>query len=180
MTTSLSITSFCLLADFGSMVLGMLMAFLSLFLIMLILLQRGRGGGLSGALGGAGGQSAFGSKAGDTFTVLTVSLAGIWILVCAFAMWSLGMHAPSVANMVTPTMEAGPGTDDADDIASGLVIPTGDDESAPSGDAADNDAVGSDADPVPAEEKAEAGLEAPAEATEAAPVEEVETEAASE
>lgn len=37
----------------------------SIFLILIILVQRGRGGGLAGALGGMGGQSAFGTKAGD-------------------------------------------------------------------------------------------------------------------
>ena len=40
----------------------------SLFLMALVLVQRGKGGGLTGALGGMGGQSAFGSKAGDAFT----------------------------------------------------------------------------------------------------------------
>ena len=34
-----------------------------LLLIFIILLQRGRGGGLAGAFGGAGGQSALGTKA---------------------------------------------------------------------------------------------------------------------
>lgn len=58
--------------------LGWLMGFLSLFLILLILVQRGKGGGLTGALGGPGGQSAFGSKAGDTFTLITVVVATIW------------------------------------------------------------------------------------------------------
>jgi len=155
MNLSFPMTSFCLLADFGSMVLGMLMAFLSVFLIMLILLQRGRGGGLSGALGGAGGQSAFGSKAGDTFTVLTVSLAGIWILVCAFAMWSLGMHSPKLADSDESSMSPGPGSEDAEDIVSDLVIPT-----------TDNDAAGDD-ELVPAEVSSEAGFESPAELGEA-------------
>ena len=41
---------------------------LSVFLMLVILVQRGRGGGLTGALGGMGGQSAFGTKAGDLFT----------------------------------------------------------------------------------------------------------------
>ena len=45
---------------------------IALFLILLVLVQRGRGGGLAGALGGAGGQSAFGAKAGDTFTKITM------------------------------------------------------------------------------------------------------------
>ena len=54
----------------------------SIFLIILVLIQRGRGGGLAGALGGMGGQSAFGAKAGDTFTRITVGVAGAWILIC--------------------------------------------------------------------------------------------------
>ena len=79
--------NFFLLGDFANGMLGILMAFLSLFLIMLILIQRGKGGGLTGALGGPGGQSAFGSKAGDTFTVVTIVVASIWGFTCAFAMW---------------------------------------------------------------------------------------------
>ena len=54
----------------------------SLFLILVVLVQRGKGGGLTGALGGAGGASAFGTKAGDVFTKFTVILAVIWILLC--------------------------------------------------------------------------------------------------
>ena len=56
---------------------------LGLFLIGLILLQRGRGGGLAGAFGGMGGQSAFGTKAGDVFTRITIGVAAAWILLCA-------------------------------------------------------------------------------------------------
>lgn len=63
-----------------------LMAFLlivtSSFMILLILIQRGRGGGITGALGGAGGQSAFGSKAGDVFTRITIGTAVVWIMLC--------------------------------------------------------------------------------------------------
>jgi len=54
----------------------------SLFLITLILIQRGRGGGLAGAFGGMGGQSAFGAKAGDVFTRVTIGVAAFWILLC--------------------------------------------------------------------------------------------------
>ncbi|MEK6260019.1 MAG: preprotein translocase subunit SecG [Planctomycetota bacterium] len=55
-----------------------------IFLIGLILLQRGRGGGLAGSFGGMGGQSAFGTKAGDIFTRITIVVAVIWILLaCA-------------------------------------------------------------------------------------------------
>ena len=54
----------------------------SLFMILLILIQRGKGGGLAGAFGGAGGQSAFGTKAGDTFTKITIWTALLWIALC--------------------------------------------------------------------------------------------------
>ena len=56
------------------------LAGLSVVLILIILLQRGRGGGLAGAFGGAGGQSALGTRAGDVFTKITVVLAVSWIL----------------------------------------------------------------------------------------------------
>lgn len=78
------------LASLPGVLLGWLMGFLSLFLIMLILIQRGKGGGLTGALGGPGGQSAFGSKAGDTFTVITVVVASLWGLACIITMLVLG------------------------------------------------------------------------------------------
>jgi preprotein translocase subunit SecG len=52
---------------------------LSAFLILLILIQRGKGGGLIGALGGAGGSSPFGSRAGDQFTRWTIYIAIAWL-----------------------------------------------------------------------------------------------------
>jgi preprotein translocase subunit SecG len=57
---------------------------------LLVLVQRGRGGGLTGALGGMGGQSAFGAKAGDTFTRVTMVTATLWILICMAAIKFLG------------------------------------------------------------------------------------------
>ena len=52
---------------------------MSAFLVCLVLIQRGKGGGLAGAFGGMGSSSAFGSKAGDVFTRVTMISAGIWI-----------------------------------------------------------------------------------------------------
>jgi preprotein translocase subunit SecG len=68
-----------------SILFGILMFVTATFLILLVLVQRGRGGGLSGALGGMGGQSAFGTKAGDMFTRITFAVASIWILLCLAA-----------------------------------------------------------------------------------------------
>ena len=51
-----------------------------LLLIMVILIQKGRGGGLSGAFGGAGGNTAFGSKTGDVLTWATSIIFGVFLL----------------------------------------------------------------------------------------------------
>ena len=66
-------------------VLGSSLCDLAVFLILLVLVQRGRGGGLAGALGGMGGSSAFGAKAGDIFTRITIVTAAIWIVLCIAA-----------------------------------------------------------------------------------------------
>ena len=51
-----------------------------LFMILLILIQKGRGGGLASAFGGAGGNTAFGSKTGDVLTWATSIVFGIFLL----------------------------------------------------------------------------------------------------
>jgi preprotein translocase subunit SecG len=61
-------------------ILNVVILLVGVFLILIILIQRGKGGGLAGAFGGAGGSSAFGSRAGDTFTRITITVAAIWIL----------------------------------------------------------------------------------------------------
>ena len=58
-----------------------ILLFISFVMWQLILIQKGKGGGLAGAFGGAGGSSPFGSKAGDTFTKITLYLAAVWVLV---------------------------------------------------------------------------------------------------
>jgi preprotein translocase subunit SecG len=59
--------------------LNLVLIFVNLFMILLVLIQRGKGGGLSGALGGVGGSSPFGSRAGDLFTRITIYTALIWL-----------------------------------------------------------------------------------------------------
>src|SRR5436305_5218756 len=56
-----------------------------LFLILLILIQKGRGGGLASAFGGAGGNTAFGSKTGDVLTWATSIVFGIFLLLSVLA-----------------------------------------------------------------------------------------------
>ena len=71
------------LAMLSQYVFGPALFLLSVFIVLIILLQRGRGGGLTGALGGAGGASAFGVKAGDIFTRITAISILLWIVLCA-------------------------------------------------------------------------------------------------
>lgn len=92
-------------------ILGPLLFLLSLFIILIVLLQRGRGGGLAGALGGAGGSSALGVKAGDIFTRITAVAVLIWIVLCAFVCWFYLEPPPDIAvdpSSDTPALTVGP------------------------------------------------------------------------
>jgi preprotein translocase subunit SecG len=68
---------------------------MAVFLIVLVLIQRGKGGGLAGAFGGMGGQSAFGTKAGDLFTRITIVVAAVWIILCMITVKVLSLHSGS-------------------------------------------------------------------------------------
>lgn len=91
-------------------IFGPILFVLSLFIIGVILLQRGKGGGLTGALGGMGGQSAFGVKAGDLFTRITAVAVLLWIFVCALACrWYRPEKLDMDADLgVTSSISAGP------------------------------------------------------------------------
>ncbi len=91
----------------------MLLAYLSMVLLMLvgillmiiILLQRGRGGGLAGAFGGAGGQSAFGTRAGDVFTKITAIMAIIWVFLAGVSRFALEPAATQYAESFSSEAE---------------------------------------------------------------------------
>ncbi|GEM_PF-1045460 len=62
-----------ILASWYHTIMATLFAVLAILLMIVILLQRGRGVGLAGAFGGAGGgASAFGAKTGDVLTWVTI------------------------------------------------------------------------------------------------------------
>ncbi len=63
-------------------ILDSLLILASFFLVCLVLIQLRKRGGLAGAFGGVGGSSAFGTKAGDVFTQVTMSVAAFWIVLC--------------------------------------------------------------------------------------------------
>src|SRR3954468_15365927 len=72
--------------------LAILLIVTAIFLIFLILIQRGKGGGLAGAFGGMGGQSAFGTKAGDKIMWVTVYVAAFWIIMCVISVRVMSAH----------------------------------------------------------------------------------------
>lgn len=68
---------------------------LSLFMILIILLQRGKGGGLVGAFGGLGGSSAFGAKTSDVFLRVTIVSTFIWFVLCIGGRYILNARSAS-------------------------------------------------------------------------------------
>ena len=61
-------------------ILAILWVLCALIMILVILIQKGRGGGLSGAFGGGAAGGLLGSKTGDFLTWVTVTLVGIFLL----------------------------------------------------------------------------------------------------
>ncbi|REJ85449.1 MAG: preprotein translocase subunit SecG [Planctomycetota bacterium] len=118
------------LAEFSQVLLFLL----GVFLMIVILLQRGRGGGLAGAFGGLGGQSAFGTKAGDVFTKITVVIAVLWVVVSGGSGFFLraAADAPSQGLQTEEEIEASEMLDDDEPVpgapGAGPLIP---DNSAP-------------------------------------------------
>lgn len=156
-----------ILFGFLQYIFGPLLLVTSVFLILVVLVQRGRGGGLTGALGGAGGQSAFGAKAGDVFTKITVVVAVFWILLCIFATMGLQDQGASkltgTGSGVTPGAtglpgETAPGTD-----GPALTLPSDEEGAAPA------EGTAPAAGDTSAEVSSDADLEPPADSGAAAP-----------
>ena len=96
-----------ILADFKEFALGFLLFFVSLFMIFIILIQRGKGGGLAGALTGTA-QSAFGAKAGDTMTRVTLVVSLIWILLISVTILAMNKDNANTDDLLKTT---GPSSD---------------------------------------------------------------------
>ncbi|MHB1425787.1 MAG: preprotein translocase subunit SecG [Gemmataceae bacterium] len=90
--------------------LNIVLLLIGLFLILLVLIQKGKGGGLAGAFGGSGGSSAFGSRAGDTFTRITIYVAAVWILLIMILirMVQPDVGGPAPRGEVQPLVPAAP------------------------------------------------------------------------
>ncbi|MEW6250579.1 MAG: preprotein translocase subunit SecG [Planctomycetota bacterium] len=78
-------------------------AVIAILLMMVILLQRGRGVGLAGAFGGTGGATAFGAKTGDVLTWVTVVAAGFLLTFTVILNYVFVEDAPAVVARPGPT-----------------------------------------------------------------------------
>lgn len=88
-----------LIADLSGFFLGLLgviLFLISSFLVFIILIQRGKGGGIAGSLTGTA-QSAFGARGGDILMWLTLSLTLIWILLCCVTIFFYSQVQDSIA-----------------------------------------------------------------------------------
>jgi preprotein translocase subunit SecG len=129
-----------LAAGFFHYLFAISMSLIAVFLILLVLVQRGRGGGLAGAFGGLGGQSAFGAKAGDLFTRITMVAAFLWIVLCMAAIRVLNAPSsrcgggPAGVSSGAPAEqdEAAPAEQGSSDSSSGGAPSGGTDTPAPS------------------------------------------------
>lgn len=68
-------------------------------LVLVILIQKGRGGGLSGAFGGAMAGGILGSKTGDFLTWLTIGLVSVFLIL---AVVMAKFYRPTITDYVAP------------------------------------------------------------------------------
>jgi preprotein translocase subunit SecG len=87
-----------LAVSFIMKVLAVLFLLCSVALILVVLIQKGRGGGLSGAFGGAMASGILGSKTGDFLTWVTIVLVGIFL---TLAVVMAKFYKPSVGEFGT-------------------------------------------------------------------------------
>lgn len=133
----------------GQSSLAWLMILVCGFLMLIVLIQRGRGGGLSGAFGGGGGGGgAFGAKTGDVFTWITVIVATVFVLLAVvsnfvFDLSSVAAQPESAISSATDTEEAGEIGEEAPPADTSLV-PSGD--AAPAGGKTGTDEAEKDSD----------------------------------
>lgn len=87
----------------------------SIFLILVILLQAGKGGGVGAAFGGAGSQTVFGGRGAQTFLgKITAAAAGIFFLTSLTLSYASGTSARSVVEGETaPVVDAAKPADPA-------------------------------------------------------------------
>jgi preprotein translocase subunit SecG len=80
----------------------------AVILTLLVLIQRGRGGGLAGAFGGAGGSSAFGTKTADVFVKATAVLGAIFFVLSVVTALLMRSSGPAYSQRPNPPTAPAP------------------------------------------------------------------------
>ena len=88
----------------------------ALLLIGIILIQKGKGGGLSGAFGGGMGGGLLGSKTGDFLTWVTIGLVGMFL---TLAVVMAKYYKPEISEYEQPTQQAAPAAPQLPDMPAG-------------------------------------------------------------
>lgn len=143
-----------LLASFGTTVVTILLVGVSLLLIGLVLIQKNRGAGLSGAFGGVGGNTAFGTKTGDVLTIITVSLTAIFLVLSVIGVYVFvpsKIPQPAAATLIPDAGGDAGGTEATPIDVSGGTEPVSTDTGATGGESAPPPATPSTPPPAPAE-----------------------------
>ncbi len=77
-----------------SIALSAVYVFVCLFLLVVVLLQQGKGGDIAAAFGGSGSQAAFGARAGATVLTRATTVFGALFMVGAMVLAILGQRGP--------------------------------------------------------------------------------------
>jgi len=85
----------------------------AVLLVLLVLIQRGRGSGLAGAFGGPGGHSAFGTKTADVLIKMTAVLGAVFFLLAIVTAWFMRPEETVPREKPAAEAPAQPGTGEA-------------------------------------------------------------------
>jgi len=116
------------LAAIPAWLLGLLVVlffFISVALILVVLIQRPQGGGLSGAFGAGGqgsGQTVFGAKTGDALTIATIGVFLLYLVTAIGLNWAVDAPPPT-----RPAAQA------TEEVPAGATGPTGEEVEDPGG-----------------------------------------------
>ncbi len=99
-------------------VVAVLFVLCSIVLMLVVLIQKGKGGGLNAALGGSMASSVLGSKTGDFLTWVTIAAVGIFLgLAVVMAKFykpsPSGFNAEQTSNQLSKTTSPQPAATDA-------------------------------------------------------------------
>jgi len=127
MTTMIGLP--CLAVGFLMKLIMVIFVLVAVALIFIILLQRGKGGGLSAALGGGMASGLLGSKTGDVLTWVTIVLVGVFlvlgIVMAKYYKPTASQVGPTPGTETRQTVPAGPAEQNAvAPPASGANAPT--------------------------------------------------------